>query len=160
MSELRVLWPPALAKASLMLHGYYPGRNVWDKIKLPREFSPFSPAQTVLAEFGGIKFGGPGNIVAFEPSNGDEEAKSIHQYETLTGRRFYPLGFREHQDREYLIIDTQGIIFLLADGLKPYASHFDRALQYLVWRIERKVYFDSDLSTVGLVGKSWYLTNE
>src|SRR5437867_2138353 len=95
----------------LLLAGWRPNRNVWDQLKLPRSFPVFPEAKRVLAEFGNLKFGTANDHVHLDPSSGEEIAEEIHLYEAALGRSLYPVGFMEHQDRIYLLVDENGIVY-------------------------------------------------
>jgi hypothetical protein len=157
MGELRILWPQWLTKMTLLFSGWYPSRDVWSQLKLPDAFESFPEAKRILAKFGGLKFGPTTDYTCFDPSAANKVIECIKGYEKKIGLRLYPLGVCEHQDIEYLLVDERGIIYLLADELKPMASSFDRALQYLVWQVWRQRDIDQDLQRVGMAGKTWRL---
>jgi hypothetical protein len=63
----------------------------------------------------------------------------------------------DHQDRHYLLVDERGIVYTLIDELKPLASSFRRAVEYLIRQDASRREIEEDLQTVGLVGKAWRL---
>ena len=157
MKELRLIFPRCITLLGLVFVGWYPRRDVWGRLRLPPSFELLPEAKRILAEFGGLKFGQRTNFTWFDPSAGEEVVGEIRQFEVLCGHRLYPLGFREHQDREYLLVDESGVIYLLSDGLQPFASSFNRALQLLFWKVQRRVQIDRDLQSTGMAGKNWYI---
>jgi hypothetical protein len=150
------LW---LTKIALMGSGWYPGRDVWEKVSRPPQFEVFPVAKRILSEFGNLKIGPSTDITVLVPMAATEVANEIRSYEVMVGKKLYPLGYREHQDREYLIVDDIGRIYLLTDGLKAMASSFERALPYIVWQRIRRKDLKADLEPIGLYGKVWHLEN-
>ncbi len=102
----------------------------------------FPEARRVLSEYGNLKFGDRNEWVHLDPSVGDEVAEQIGRWEKEIARPLYPLGFTEHQDRIYLLIDEEGIVYTLClddapgqhvdSDLIQLAPSFEEALKYLV----------------------------
>lgn len=128
----------------LVLAGWYPRRDVWERLHLPCSFPVFSEARRILSEFGNLKFGATSEWVRLDPFVGEEIKNQIAWSEKATGRSMYPLGFMQHQDVEYLIADENGYIYhLTLDGgpepdvtanLDLLASSFEKVLKWLVLR--------------------------
>jgi hypothetical protein len=152
------MWTPTwMTTIALVFNGWWPGRDVWGRLKLPPSFEAFPEAKRILARYGGLTFGPKTDYTRFDPSAGEEVADDIKEYQKQVGRRLYPVGYREHQDREYLLVDEAGIIYLLTDELRPMASSFERLLGYIVWKVERRRDIDEELRPHGLAGKAWRL---
>jgi hypothetical protein len=117
---------------SLLLSGWKPWRRVWEQLKLPTSLSPFSAAERILTEFGNLKFGDKNEYALLDPSVGERVEKEIRGYERVIGRRLFLIGVWCHQDSMYLLVDVGGIIYTLDHELRPFASSFNRAIDYLV----------------------------
>jgi hypothetical protein len=146
------LW---ITRLRLLFSGWRPRRRVWEQLKLPTSFSPFSAAERLLTEFGNLKFGDKNEYVLLDPSLAERAEMEILGYERVLGRRLFPIGVGDHQDPVYLLVDEGGIIYTLDYELRPFASSFDRAIDHLV-RLEcSRDDLQADLKTVGLAGKFW-----
>ena len=117
----------------------------------------FPEVRRVLAEFGDLKFGKSNDYVRIAPSEAKNVVEEIRRYEALIGRRLYPLGVMEHQDRHYLVLDENGIVYTLIDELEPLASSFERAIEFLIWPHSSRREMEADLEQVGMLGKTWRL---
>jgi len=127
----RIRWTTAFR---LFLAGWRRKTNQWDGLRLPPSFEVFPEARRVLTKFGGLRFGGSNEYICLEASAGEEVVDQIRKCEAKIGRRLYPVGFREHQDREYFLVDEDGTAYLIAGGaLYIVASSFERALDHIVW---------------------------
>jgi hypothetical protein len=147
-------------KLALYAAGWRPTRNQWSQLKLPQSFAPFPAAQSVLSKFGGLRFGSRTESVVLEPALGEEVANEIKAFERLLGLRLFPVGVMEHQDRHYLLVDEQGVVYTLIDELEPLASSFHRAIEYLVRGKADRREVDEDLAAAGIARKSWRLDNQ
>lgn len=142
----------------LLFAGWYPGRDVWNRLSLPASFTVFPEAQRVLREFGDLRFGSRNDYVDLNPAFGDEGADEILPFQDLLGKRLYPVGIMEHQDRVYLVVDEKGLVYTaLLNELKPFASSLDRAIEYLVRETIPRRQWEEDLHSVGMLGKTWKL---
>jgi hypothetical protein len=143
--------------ARLLVAGWRPGRYVWDRLRLPNGLETFPTARRVLTEFGGLKLGDRTEDVRLDPSLSDAECLAeIPFYEGKLGRRLYPVGVIEHQDQVWILLDEQGFVYTLLPtvSLKPYASSFDQAIEFLVAGVNRRAQED-DLRAAGLLGQEW-----
>ena len=60
-----------------------------------------------------------------DSSLGEEGADEILPFTTVLGKRLYPIGIMEHQDRIYVVVDEDGIVYtVVLDELQPFASLF------------------------------------
>ncbi|HEX2973072.1 MAG TPA: SUKH-3 domain-containing protein [Tepidisphaeraceae bacterium] len=143
----------------LVFAGWYPKRDRCPQLRLPMSFELFPAAKRVLAEFGNLKFGNSSERTWLDPSSGDEVADRIWECEGKLGRRLYPIGYYEHQDRDYYLIDESGIVYeLWGDTLEPLASSIERALEHVFLRgMRRNRDIDEDLKAIGMQGKQWHL---
>jgi hypothetical protein len=141
----------------LLLAGWRPNRDRWDRLNLPPSLTPFPEARRVLAEFGGLKFGNRNDGVVLDPSLGEEVAEEIKAFERKLRVRLYPVGVMDHQDRHYLLVDEHGIVYTLIDQLEPLATSFHRALEYLIRQMADRRDVEADLRPAGLFGKVWRL---
>lgn len=118
--------------------GWYAGRDVGERLRLPSDFTVFPAAKQVLREFGGLHCGerGPGIECAratldLDPSLAEGEADRFHLYSQRIGGRLYPLG--EGDDGHYFVaIAEDGRVFLIMDFLMYVADRFDHALEHLL----------------------------
>ena len=110
MRQIRILWPLWMTKIALLFSGWRPNRNVWGRLKLPPSFEVFPVAKEILTRYGGLKFGPSTDYARLDPSLAEEVVNEIKEYEKKIGGRLYPLGIREHHDREYLLVDETGVI--------------------------------------------------
>jgi hypothetical protein len=152
----------AATAARLLLAGWRPGRDVWGRVQLPHAFESFPEAQRVLSRFAGLRFGDRNDFAVLDPCAGEEEVGQIRQCERKVGRRMYPVGFAEHQDRAYYLVDEAGVVYLMfpGDELQPLASSFERALDSIARRSIRRRERDDDLRPLGLAGTSWTLEED
>ena len=95
----------------LLLAGWRPGRNVLNRLTLPESLEVFPEAERILAEFGNLRFGDRNDQVRLDPSLGQEIVEQLKMYERELGRRLYPLGVWQHQDRIYLLVDENGVVY-------------------------------------------------
>ena len=153
---------------TLLVAGWRPCRNIWCQLDLPSGLEVFPEAKRILTEYGGLKFQRSSEVVHLDPSTAEPIVGQIRRYEEASGRRLYPLGFYEHQDQLYLLIDDQGVVYTLtllddapeplaSSALEPLASSFERALESLLGgsRLQREAH--EDLRSIGLQGKVWEL---
>jgi hypothetical protein len=120
--------------------GWYEGRTVSDTLELPPEFSLFSQAQVVFAEFGGLHMGQAGIgidcakcDVEIDPCLGSHLAPHLKRHEQSLKTKLYPLG-EVVGGHAYLVIDEQGRTYLyhLGGELAPKAPTFARGLELLL----------------------------
>jgi len=142
--------------------GWFPSRNVWPQLQLPPSFKIHSVAKGILSEFGNLEFGDQFDTTRFDPVAGEEVSTEIRKFEIITGRWLYPLGYLQVQDRMYLLVAEDGIIYrLLGYGrdasLNPAASSFEKVLDYLVRGSDKQDVMKADLEPLGLFGKEWRL---
>jgi hypothetical protein len=97
--------------------------------------------------------------VRFDASLGEEIAAQIRQYEGKVGTRLYPIGAMEHQDRHYLLIDENGVVYTLIDQLEPLASSFEQAIPYFLHGTASRREVENDLRPIGMLGKVWKVDN-
>jgi hypothetical protein len=130
---------------------------VWERLKLPKSFPVFPEAKRILAEFGDLKFSDRTESVDLDPSVGEEVADEIRVFEKKLGRPLYPVGILEGGDALYLLIDDKGFVYALSGRLlEPFASSFERAIEYLV-RPKTEGERMEDLQAAGVLGKVWKL---
>lgn len=158
----------------LLLAGWRSNRDAWNVLCLPRQSHVFPEAKRILTEFGGLKFGRPSQtIVDLDPAVGDEVAQPIAAFEQKIGRRLFPLGYYEHQDRIHLVVDDDGIVYTLQVGfgpldssghepiewaeLEPLASSFELAIDYLLRGNVSKSETHGDLESIKMLGMIWKL---
>lgn len=141
----------------LLCAGWRPARNVWNHLSIPTSLTVFPEARRVLSEFGALHFGNRMENVRIVPTMDEEIIESIKQYEIQLGTRLYPIGIMEHQDRHYLLIDENGVIYTLIDQLEPLASTFELAIEYFVHMTVNRRKVESDLQRIGMFGKVWTL---
>lgn len=142
----------------LTFAGWHRNRSMWGRLGLPASFDVFPEAKRILDSFGGLNFGNRNEYARIDPSSGDEALSQIRECERKLSRRLYPVGYREHEDREYFLVDETGIVYLLiGDMLHPLASSFEKALDYIVRGTIRRRDLNKDLGMVGMAGKQWRL---
>jgi hypothetical protein len=126
--------------------GWYEGRDVLDKVRIPEGFELFPAAEKVLREFGNLHIGacGPGKDwatidVELDPLLGEGYEEDLAECEERLGVKLYPLG-EGCNGHEEIIIDEQGRVFewQLFDELAPCATSFDRALEVLLLGLKRE----------------------
>jgi hypothetical protein len=153
----------------LVLAGWRPNRDVWGTLRLPSSLAVFPSAQRVLAEFGGLKLGTRNDHMYIDPAFGEEVVDQVRAFEKKLQTRLYPVAIVEHQDREYVLIGENGLVYLLSGcegrlwDLVPEASTFDREIDYYVQVFVRGyIRFRQrsldDLRTHGLAGRQWRVT--
>jgi hypothetical protein len=116
--------------------GWFEGRNT--AIPLPPEFQPFSEAQRILTEFGGLHIGHCGAGIDCATSDIEIDpmlATHVLQELSAIGRsmssRLFPLG-EVHRGHGFLVVDEKGRIYLLSDELSPFAPTFARSVELLL----------------------------
>jgi hypothetical protein len=154
-------------RLKLFFAGWRPRRDARGQVRLPRSFTPFGAAERVLAEFGNLRLGHTNDSVTIDPSVGEEIVEEIKRYEQVLGHRLYPIGVWTHQDRIYLVLDEIGRVYTLSfctqhkrrfdHELRPLASSFDRAIEYLVNGSWSPREAEEDLGPLGMRGQSWRL---
>lgn len=118
--------------------GWTPGRRidlrVWNAFPVP----PFTAAQSVLTEFGGLHLGstGPGidcatSDVDLTPQWPNRQFTDYPDLERSLGQRLYPLGVT-HRANMDLLIDESGRVYELQDDLHFVASTFADALEIIL----------------------------
>jgi hypothetical protein len=126
--------------------GWYPGRQVLDKVKLAEGFTLFPAAKSVLDEFGGLIIGerGPGRakakaVIEMDPSSGEHLVETYKAYEHDQGVLLYPIG-SEHLEIVYLLIDAEGRCYLNVDTdiWRKVATTFERSLEILLHGLEKE----------------------
>ncbi len=102
-----------MTRLKLYFAGWRPDRDVWGQLRLPASPAVFPEAERILRRFGGLRFGNSCEQVRIEPFDavGDEDDLR-ERCETKVGRRLYPIGYREHQDREPVFVDEAGIVYI------------------------------------------------
>jgi len=125
---------PISVKARLLLAGWRSNRDVWDELRLPVSLVVFSEAKRILSRFGGLRFGNRNEHVVLDPVSAIEhDPDLLRRCEAAVGRPLYPLGYQEHQDREAILVDEDGAIYLnFGDDLHLLAMSFEASLRYLV----------------------------
>ncbi|WP_435015898.1 SUKH-3 domain-containing protein [Tundrisphaera sp. TA3] len=152
----------------LLMAGWHPRRDVWERLHLPGTFRVFPEAKRILSEYGNLRFGDSIEWALLDPFVGEEIKNQISWSEMATGRSMYPLGSMQQQDVEYLIADEIGYIYhLTLDGgpepdvtadLDLLASSFVKALKWLVLRTwASRVELNRILRADGLKPLSWSL---
>ena len=149
---------PILTRIMLLLNGWWPKRR--DPKSLPKSFEPFPIAMETLRKYGGRSLRKPSEVLVLDPTAGDEIAGDIKKYEILPGRRLYPLGVREHQEKEHILIDENGVIYVLMDGLIPIAPSFERFIHNYFWNKQSRAIVGNELRSVGLEGVAWKLQDD
>jgi hypothetical protein len=146
---------PASLISPLTVAGWRPHRNCGDQLRLPESPAAFPVAQRILREFGGLRFGHPNEHIVLDPLGAiDGDPELLARCEKAVGRVLYPLGYQEHQDREAILVDQDGAIYLnFGDGyLHLLAGSFEASLPYLVCPGNPRV-FASTLKRAG--NKRW-----
>jgi hypothetical protein len=116
----------------------------------------FPEAQGILAEFGNLRFGYRSDFVDLNPFLAEEGAEEILPFQQQIGKRLYGIGIMEHQDRIYLAVDEEGLVYtVLLDELKPFASSFDRTVEHLVRPTISRSDWEDDLRSIGMLGSVW-----
>lgn len=123
-----------LTRMRLYLAGWRPHRDVWGQFPLPRYPSVFPEAERILRSFGGLQFGDRNEHVRIDPVAAIEHDEDLAgRCEAAVGRRLYPVGYQEHQDREAVFVDEAGCVYInFGDELCLLAETFEAALAYLV----------------------------
>lgn len=155
-------------KLRLLVAGWYPGRNVLHKLKIPNYPQQFPEAMQVLAEYGGLCFGNSNSYIKLDPVFSDNVDKQIEAFAQKLGRNLYPLGVMVHQDTHFLLIDNEGIIYTMIDcpiiendivhtifELEPLASSFTQAIGYFVFRSSNRKKMKNDLKNINMDNKMW-----
>ena len=122
----------------LIKAGWYEERNVLSQLTLPLGFEHFKAADTILAEFGGLKIGECGRGIEratsdleIDPSLCDGLEGQLAEASDRRKVKLYPLG-EVHHGHGCVIVDEIGIIYLLSDVLEKWADSFDEALEILL----------------------------
>lgn len=109
-----------IVRLRLYWAGWRPGRDVWAKLNLPEGLPVFAEARRILGELGDLQFGDPHwEMVRFEPYPPPEVLPHITQFAAQIGRQVYPIGYNEHQDRVFLLIDDEGTVYTLEPSYDP-----------------------------------------
>lgn len=118
--------------------GWFPGRDVSGKLRLPPRFTPFPAALKVLGEFGGLRVGrrGPGvefsrTPVVLDPMLCDGEDDRFDALVDLVGCALYPLG-ETADGHSFLAVDERGRVFLIFGDIHLIADTFEGALENLL----------------------------
>lgn len=147
------------ARLQLLLAGWRPHRDVWDRLRRPDGLPAHAEAKRILSRYGQLRIGPSNDFTVLDPSVGDEIREPLRWCERVLGRSVYPLGYSEHQDRNYLLVDEAGVIYDLsldsADPaipaeLRPLASSFEKLLPSLVTGSFNVKELREDLDAIGL----------
>jgi len=113
-----------------LLAGWRPHRDVWANLRLPMSLVAFPAAKSILNRFGGLRFGSRNEHVVLEPTEAlVYNPDLIRRCERILGRQFYPIGYQEHQDREPILVDVSGAVYIVfGDDLYRVADSFDAVL--------------------------------
>jgi hypothetical protein len=68
-------------------------------------------AKRILAEYGELRLGPSNDFTVLDPSVEDEIMEQLTWCERALARSIYPLGYSEHQDRAYLLVDEAGVVY-------------------------------------------------
>lgn len=147
---------PVLVKARLLLAGWHSQRDVWDRLRLPASSAVFPEAKRILSRFGLLRFGNRNEHVALDPAAAIEhDPDLIRRCEAAVGRPLYPLGYQEHQDREAVLVDEDGAIYMnFGDDLHLLAMSFEASLGCLS-RPGKVRDFHAALRSAGVPPKQW-----
>lgn len=101
---------------------------------MPGDLSVFPEAERILRSFGVLQFGDRNEHVRIDPVAAIENDEGLaERCEAAVGRRLYPIGYQEHQDREAVFVDEAGRVYInFGDELHLLAETFEAALAYLV----------------------------
>ena len=140
----------------LLLAGWLPRRDVWARLRLPPSPPLFPEARRVLSRFGRLRFGDRNEHVLFDPiAVMDDDGDLLRRCEAAVGRRLYPLGYQEHQDREAIFVDEDGAIYVnFGDDLRLLAASFEASLRYLA-RPGAARSFRAVSQTAGIQPRHW-----
>jgi SUKH-3 immunity protein len=129
---------------------------VWDRLELPASPVPFAEAKRILGRFGRLRFGRSNEHVVLDPVGATEhDSDLLRRCETAVGRRLFPLGYQEHQDREPIFVDEDGAIYVnFGDDLRLLGRSFEASLRYLA-RAGAARDFHAVLRKVGMQPKQW-----
>jgi hypothetical protein len=124
---------PMSAVLPLLLAGWSPFRDAWDRLALPPGPAPFPEAKRILSRFGRLCFGDRSERVVLDPAAAiEDDPDLLRRCEAAMGRRLYPLGHQQHQDREPIFVDERGAIYVnVGDDLHLLAKSFEASLRYL-----------------------------
>lgn len=138
----------------------YPDRNGLETLALPADVELFDQARVILSEYGGLEFGDVNEKTWMLPNLEPGVIQEMKALSPIVGRNLYPLGYREHQDREYFFTDEEGVIYLLADDeLRPFGCSFaDALVQMISKRANRRV--RKRLEAQSLLGERWCLRKD
>lgn len=144
--------------------GWRPGRNIWGEIQLPPSFPEMERAKDCLAEFGGLKVGTPTDYMLIEPMLAEAVSDLILKFQAQVDSVLYPLGIQQHQDREYVLMDSDGLVFVMNTfddnckaELNPVGSSFDKFLEHFVIGASCQKEIIADLRSAELQSKSWQI---
>lgn len=148
----------------LWLRGWRAGRHVLNKLNLPESFALFPAAEHVLDEFGDLYLGDESDHLHVIPQAGMEVVHQIKGMEESLGDALYPLGILEHQDREYVLINPAGHVFLLQGcvddetaNLVPAGFRFEHLIEWFLGARSFEKTRVAHLEAAGLNGRSWTL---
>jgi len=144
----------------LVLSGWYPNRDVWDKLEIPPQPSVFPEAKRILSEFGNLvlEHRQDDARVDLRPTLAHDVLDDLRAYSQLVGSPLFPLGVADGCDYMYLIVDERGYVYTLTDQLEPFSSSFDKAIAYLVRGAMNRRAWEEDLKSANLLGKVWKLS--
>ncbi|MFL5328877.1 MAG: SUKH-3 domain-containing protein [Gemmataceae bacterium] len=119
-----------ITRLRLFLAGWRSKRDVWAKLRLPTSPMAFPEAKRILSKFGGLRFGNSSEHIVFEPADAlAYDPDLIRRCEAMVGRRLYPIGYQEHQEREPILVDESGSIYInFDDELFRLADSFEEVL--------------------------------
>ena len=72
----------------LVLAGWRPNRDVWERLTLPAGLAPFAAARAVLREFGGLRLGSDNEHMWLDPALGEKVADQVREFCSLCFLRF------------------------------------------------------------------------
>ena len=126
----------------LITAGWYEGREVFNKVKIPEGFKLFPAAIKVLREFGNLHIGECGkgkdcakSDVRVDPSWEEGLELLLEPYSVEFGFKLLLIG-RFHHEHSHLVLDEFGRVYALDDEFDPLATSFDQALEVLLLGID------------------------
>src|SRR6516164_3222572 len=145
-------------KMRLYLAGWRPRRDVWERLRLPASLAVFPEAKRILSSFGGLRFGNRNEHVVFDPSDAvADDTELVWRCEKAVGRRLYPIGYQEHQDREPILVDEGGAVYMnFGDRLYVVAGTFEKVVKTLARAGQAKALEVPPLGS-GLTETSWFV---
>ncbi len=123
--------------------GWFPNRNIANKIQYPKQVEIFPIAYEIISEFGNLQIGTeysmqPGIELAtaalwIEPSKAIAH-ESIESAQEIIGEKVYPIGLVDFDNSSIgaIYVNQIGCVFRLGDTEDFYGNDFDKALQKML----------------------------